>query len=294
MKAKNIIIGATTLVVLFILSSSYFYVDQRVQALVLQFGEPVKVIKDPGLQFKIPLIQNVEYFDKRLILFDNPVEEIISADRKRLIVDAFARYRITDPLRYYQSIRFESALSNRLGSILNDSLRQVLGRVPLQAVISDNRSILLEEVAKLVFDAAKDFGLQIEDVRIRRADLPTANSEAIFRRMQTERQQEAAQFRAEGEEQSRRIRAESERERTILLANAERTGEILRGEGDAAKNKILGDAFSKDPDFFAFYRAMQAYITAIDSNDTTMILSPDSEFFEFFNKSEEKIDEWNL
>ena len=291
MKAKNIIIGATTLVVLFILSSSYFYVDQRVQALVLQFGEPVRVIKEPGLQFKIPLIQNVEYFDKRLILFDNPVEEIISADRKRLIVDAFARYRITDPLRYYQSIRFESALSNRLGSILNDSLRQVLGRVPLQAVISDNRSILLEEVAKLVFDAAKDFGLQIEDVRIRRADLPTANSEAIFRRMQTERQQEAAQFRAEGEEQSRRVRAEAERERTILLANAERTGEILRGEGDAAKNKILGDAFSQDPDFFAFYRAMQAYITAIDSSDTTMILSPDSEFFEFFNKTEENIDE---
>ena len=291
MKARNIIIGATTLVILFILSSSYFYVDQRVQALVLQFGEPVRVIKEPGLQFKIPLIQNVEYFDKRLILFDNPVEEIISADRKRLIVDAFARYRITDPLRYYQSIRFESALSNRLGSILNDSLRQVLGRVPLQAVISDNRSILLEEVAKLVFDAAKDFGLQIEDVRIRRADLPTANSEAIFRRMQTERQQEAAQFRAEGEEQSRRVRAEAERERTILLANAERTGEILRGEGDAAKNKILGDAFSQDPDFFAFYRAMQAYITAIDSSDTTMILSPDSEFFEFFNKTEENIDE---
>ena len=291
MKAKNIIIGATTLVVLFILSSSYFYVDQRVQALVLQFGEPVRVIKEPGLQFKIPLIQNVEYFDKRLILFDNPVEEIISADRKRLIVDAFARYKITDPLRYYQSIRFESALSNRLGSILNDSLRQVLGRVPLQAVISDNRSILLEEVAKLVFDAAKDFGLQIEDVRIRRADLPTANSEAIFRRMQTERQQEAAQFRAEGEEQSRRVRAEAERERTILLANAERTGEILRGEGDAAKNKILGDAFSQAPDFFAFYRAMQAYITAIDSSDTTMILSPDSEFFEFFNKTEENIDE---
>ncbi len=291
MKARNIIIGATTLVILFILSSSYFYVDQRVQALVLQFGEPVRVIKEPGLQFKIPLIQNVEYFDKRLILFDNPVEEIISADRKRLIVDAFARYKITDPLRYYQSIRFESALSNRLGSILNDSLRQVLGRVPLQAVISDNRSILLEEVAKLVFDAAKDFGLQIEDVRIRRADLPTANSEAIFRRMQTERQQEAAQFRAEGEEQSRRVRAEAERERTILLANAERTGEILRGEGDAAKNKILGDAFSQDPDFFSFYRAMQAYITAIDSNDTTMILSPDSEFFEFFNKIEEDIDE---
>ena len=284
MKPRTISIVVLILAALFVLSSSYFYVDQRVQALVLQFGEPVKVIKTPGLQFKIPLIQNVEYFDKRLILFDNPVEEIISADRKRLIVDAFARYRIDDPLRYYQAIRYETALSNRLGSIINDSLRQVLGRVPLQEVISIRRSVLLEEVASLVYEAAKDFGLQIEDVRIRRADLPTANSEAIFRRMQTERQQEAAQFRAEGEEQSRRIKAESEKEKTILLANAERTGEILRGEGDADKNKILAEAFSRDPEFFAFYRAMQAYVTAIDSSDTTMILSPDSEFFEYFNK----------
>lgn len=284
MRTRTISIVVLILAAFFVLSSSYFYVDQRVQALVLQFGEPVKVIKTPGLQFKIPLIQNVEYFDKRLILFDNPVEEIISADRKRLIVDAFARYRIDDPLRYYQSIRYETALSNRLGSIINDSLRQVLGRVPLQEVISIRRSVLLEEVASLVYEAAKDFGLRIEDVRIRRADLPTANSEAIFRRMQTERQQEAAQFRAEGEEQSRRIKAESEKEKTILLANAERTGEILRGEGDADKNKILAEAFSRDPEFFAFYRAMQAYVTAIDSSDTTMILSPDSEFFEYFNK----------
>jgi len=283
-RTRTISIVVLILAAFFVLSSSYFYVDQRVQALVLQFGEPVKVIKNPGLQFKIPLIQNVEYFDKRLILFDNPVEEIISADRKRLIVDAFARYRIDDPLRYYQSIRYETALSNRLGSIINDSLRQVLGRVPLQEVISIRRSVLLEEVASLVYEAAKDFGLRIEDVRIRRADLPTANSEAIFRRMQTERQQEAAQFRAEGEEQSRRIKAESEKEKTILLANAERTGEILRGEGDADKNKILAEAFSRDPEFFAFYRAMQAYVTAIDSSDTTMILSPDSEFFEYFNK----------
>ena len=284
MRPRTISIVVLILAAFFVLSSSYFYVDQRVQALVLQFGEPVKVIKNPGLQFKIPLIQNVEYFDKRLILFDNPVEEIISADKKRLIVDAFARYRIEDPLRYYQAIRYEAALSNRLGSIINDSLRQVLGRVPLQEVISVRRSVLLEEVASLVYEAAKDFGLQIEDVRIRRADLPTANSEAIFRRMQTERQQEAAQFRAEGEEQSRRIKAESEKEKTILLANAERTGEILRGEGDADKNKILAEAFSRDPEFFAFYRAMQAYVTAIDSSDTTMILSPDSEFFEYFNK----------
>ena len=284
MRARTISILVIIIAVFFVLNASYFYVDQRLQAIVLQFGEPIRVVKDPGIQFKIPLVQNVEYFDKRLLLFDNPVEEIISADKKRLIVDSFARYTIEDPLRYYQSIRYESALTNRLGSILNDSLRQVLGRVPLKSVISEKRSALLEEVAALVSAAAKDFGLNIEDVRIRRADLPTANSDAIFRRMQTERQQEASQYRAEGEEQSRIIKAQSEKEKTILLADAERSSDILRGEGDAKKNKILGDAFNKDPEFFSFYRSMQAYITAIGSEDTTMILSPDSDFFEYFDE----------
>ncbi len=286
MTPKRIASIVLILIVVILGSSSFFYVDQRVQAIVLQFGEPVRLIKNPGLQFKIPLMQNVEYFDKRLILFDNPREEIISADKKRLIVDAFARYRIVDPLRYYQSVRYESALRNRLGSILNDSLRQVLGRVPLNSVISDNRANLMDEVGQIVAEEAKEFGLKIEDVRIKRADLPTANSEAIFRRMQTERQQEAAQFRAEGEEEARKIRAESERERTVLLANAERDGEILRGQGDAGKNKILGEAFGRDPDFFSFYRSMQAYVLALDSEDTTMVLSPDSEFFNFFGDLE--------
>lgn len=284
MRARTISILVIIIAVFFVLNASYFYVDQRLQAIVLQFGEPIRVIKEPGIQFKIPLVQNVEYFDKRLLLFDNPVEEIISADKKRLIVDSFARYKIEDPLRYFQTIRFESTLTNRLGSIINDSLRQVLGRVPLKSVISEKRSVLLEEVAVLVSAAAKDFGLQIEDVRIRRADLPTANSDAIFRRMQTERQQEAAQYRAEGEEQSRILKAQAEKEKTILLADAERTSDILRGEGDGEKNKILGEAFSKDPEFFSFYRSMQAYINAISAEDTTMILSPDSTFFEYFDK----------
>ena len=284
MRARTISILVIIVAVFFVINASYFYVDQRLQAIVLQFGEPIRVIKEPGIQFKIPFVQNVEFFDKRLLLFDNPVEEIISADKKRLIVDSFARYKIEDPLRYFQTIRFESTLTNRLGSIINDSLRQVLGRVPLKSVISEKRSVLLDEVAILVSAAAKDFGLQIEDVRIRRADLPTANSEAIFRRMQTERQQEAAQYRAEGEEQSRILKAQAEKEKTILLADAERTSDILRGEGDGEKNKILGEAFSKDPEFFSFYRSMQAYITAISAEDTTMILSPDSTFFEYFDK----------
>tara|TARA_B110000196_G_scaffold38399_1_gene28939 strand:- start:408 stop:1271 length:864 start_codon:yes stop_codon:yes gene_type:complete len=283
MTPKKIALSALIIIILFIGGSSFFYVDQRVQALVLQFGEPVKLIKEPGLQFKIPLMQNVEYFDKRLILFDNPREEIISSDKKRLIVDTFARYIIVDPLKYYQTIRYESALRNRLGSILNDSLRQVLGRVPLADVISNKRKALLDEVGILVAAEAKDFGIKVEDVRIRRADLPPANSEAIFRRMQTERQQEAAQFRAEGNEEARKITSESERERTVLLANAERDGEILKGQGDAGKNKILGEAFSKDPEFFAFYRSMKAYSVALNNGDTTMVLSPESTFFEFFN-----------
>ena len=284
MRARTISILVIIVAVFFVINASYFYVDQRLQAIVLQFGEPIRVIKEPGIQFKIPFVHNVEYFDKRLLLFDNPVEEIISADKKRLIVDSFARYRIENPLLYFQTIRFESTLTNRLGSIINDSLRQVLGRVPLKSVISEKRSVLLDEVAILVSAAAKDFGLQIEDVRIRRADLPTANSDAIFRRMQTERQQEASQYRAEGEEQSRILKAQAEKEKTILLADAERTSDILRGEGDGEKNKILGEAFSKDPEFFSFYRSMQAYITAIGSEDTTMILSPDSTFFEYFDK----------
>jgi len=284
MRARTISILVIIVAVFFVINASYFYVDQRLQAIVLQFGEPIRVIKEPGIQFKIPFVQNVEFFDKRLLLFDNPVEEIISADKKRLIVDSFARYRIENPLLYFQTIRFESTLTNRLGSIINDSLRQVLGRVPLKSVISEKRSVLLDEVAILVSAAAKDFGLQIEDVRIRRADLPPANSEAIFRRMQTERQQEASQYRAEGEEQSRILKAQAEKEKTILLADAERTSDILRGEGDGEKNKILGEAFSKDPEFFSFYRSMQAYITAISAEDTTMILSPDSTFFEYFDK----------
>lgn len=261
---------------------SFFIVDEREQAIVLQFGEPRRVVQSPGLEFKVPFIQNVTFFDRRILLFDNPAEEIIASDQKRLIVDAFARYRIEDPLLYFQTIRFEAALRTRLGSIINDSLRQVLGRVPLQDVISEQRDDLMVEVANLVRGEASQFGLIVEDVRIRRADLPAENSEAIYRRMQTERQQEAAQIRAEGEEQARRIRAEADKDKTVILAEAEKGAEILRGRGDARKNRIFADAFGRDPGFFSFYRSMQAYARALSADDTTMVLSPDSEFFRFF------------
>ena len=284
---KRFIILLSFLVVLTILAyNSLFFVEQRVQSLILQFGEPIRVIKEPGLNFKIPLAQNVVKFDKRILLFDNSAEEIIAADKKRLIVDAFVRYKIIDPLKFYQTVRFEAALNNRLGSVVNNSLRAVLGRVPLEAVISDRRELLMKEVSDLVAVRATQFGISIEEVRIKKADLPSENSEAIYRRMQTERQQEAAQIRAIGEQKARFITAESEKQKTVLLAEAQRDSDILRGEGDAQKNKILGKAFNQDPDFFAFYRAMQAYSKALTEGDTTMVLSPKSDFFEFFGNAE--------
>ncbi len=281
--SKTVIIFGIFIISTFILvSSTLFFVEQRTQALVLQFGEPVKVIKEPGLNFKIPFVQNVVFFDKRILLFDNRAEEVIAADKKRLIVDAFVRYKITDPLKFFQSVRYETALNNRLGSVVNNNLRAVLGRVPLNALISEKRADLMQEVSVLVRDASLPFGISVEDVRIKKADLPSENSDAIYRRMQTERQQEAAQIRAVGEEKSRIIKAEAEKNKTVLLAEAERDGEILRGQGEAKKNKILGKAFSKDSDFFAFYRTMQAYSESLAGGDTTMVLSPKGDFFEFF------------
>ena len=284
---KRFVILLSFIVVLTVLAyNSLFFVEQRVQSLVLQFGEPIRVIKEPGLNFKIPLAQNIVKFDKRILLFDNSAEEIIAADKKRLIVDAFVRYKIIDPLKFYQTVRFEAALNNRLGSVVNNSLRAVLGKVPLEAVISDRRELLMQEVSELVSVRATQFGISIEEVRIKKADLPSENSEAIYRRMQTERQQEAAQIRAVGNEKARFITAESEKQKTVLLAEAQRDSDILRGEGDAQKNKILGKAFNQDPDFFAFYRAMQAYSKALTEGDTTMVLSPKSDFFEFFGNAE--------
>ena len=284
---KRLVILLSFIVVLTVLAyNSLFFVEQRVQSLILQFGEPIRVIKEPGLNFKIPLAQNIVKFDKRILLFDNSAEEIIAADKKRLIVDAFVRYKIIDPLKFYQTVRFEAALNNRLGSVVNNSLRAVLGKVPLEAVISDRRELLMQEVSELVSVRATQFGISIEEVRIKKADLPSENSEAIYRRMQTERQQEAAQIRAVGNEKARFITAESEKQKTVLLAEAQRDSDILRGQGDAEKNKILGKAFNQDPDFFAFYRAMQAYSKALAEGDTTMVLSPKSDFFEFFGNAE--------
>lgn len=262
---------------------SVYTVNETQQALVLQFGQPVKVVKEPGLKFKKPFIQNVDFFDKRILELDAPAQEAIASDRKRLVVDAFLRYRIEDPLKFFQTVLDERRARQRLSTVLESSLRRVLGESTFTAVVRDDRGKLMAEITQLVDGEAKNFGIKIIDVRLKRADLPEANSLAIYRRMQTERQREAAEIRAQGEEQARRIRADADRQVTVLKANATRDAEKLRGEGDAERNNVFADAFTRDADFFGFYRSMQAYETGLQGKDTRMLMSPNTEFFRYFN-----------
>ncbi|MCZ6721060.1 MAG: protease modulator HflC, partial [Proteobacteria bacterium] len=255
------------------------------QALLLQLGEPLGVKTKPGLYVKWPFMQNVEMFDKRILDYDVPVEEVITSDRKRLVVDTFARYRIVDPLKFFQSVGTEAVVRNRLGAILNARTREVLGRVPLITVVSGERAGLMSSIAALVNQEARSFGVDVIDVRIKRADLPQENSQAIYLRMQTEREREARGYRAQGAEMAQRIRASAERDRTVILAEAQRDAQFLRGEGDAEAIRIFAEAFNQDPDFFAFYRSMEAYRKSLNKDDTTMVLSPESEFFEFFGNA---------
>ena len=263
--------------------ASLFTVHQTKQALVLQFGDPRRVVTEAGLHFKMPFVQNVIYIDKRILDLDSPAEELIAADQKRLVVDAFTRYRITDPLQFYKALRDERRARSRLAAIVSSSMRSVLGEEEFQAVVRDKRDDLMRRIRDLVNEQAADFGIEIVDVRIRRADLPAANSQAIYRRMQTEREQEAAEFRARGQEVSRAIRAQADKQVTVLLAEATRDSEIIRGQGDGCRNRVFANVFGQDPDFFAFYRSMQAYEKALEEDGTTMVLSPDSAFFQFLN-----------
>lgn len=260
-----------------------FTVDETQQALVVEFGKPKRVIKEAGLNWKIPFIQTVTFFDKRILDLDSTAQEVIASDQKRLVVDAFARFRIVDPLLFYQSVRDEGIARSRLGSVLDASLRRVLGSATFTAVVRDQRDQLMQQIRQQVNAEAQGFGINIIDVRIKRADLPEANSQAIYRRMQTERQREAAEIRARGEEQSRRIRATADRQVTVIKAEAQRDAEKIRGEGDAQRNQIFAEAFGRDPDFFNFYRSMQAYESGLQAADTRLLLSPSSEFFRYFN-----------
>ena len=259
-----------------------FTVIEIKNAIVLQFGDPKRVITSPGLNFKIPFIQNVIFIDNRILDIDAPAAEVIAADQKRLIVDAFVKFKIVDVLEFYKAFGNENVARSRISAVVNSRIRGVLGEEPLSAVLSDDRSKLMKQITSLVEAEVNNFGIEIVDVRIKRADLPEANSLAIFRRMQTEREREAKEFRAQGAEIAQRIRSTADKEVTIIKSQAEKKSNIVRGEGDGIANSVFAEAFGQDPEFFAFYRAMQAYAEGLKSSDTTMILSPDSEFFKYF------------
>jgi len=269
---------------------SIFIVKEINQAIVLQFGDPKRIISTPGINFKIPFIQNVVFLDKRILNLDAPPEEVIASDQKRLIVDAFARFQIVDPLKFYISVGNERVARSRLSTIINSRIRSVLGTQRLQTLLSADRTNQMALIQDGVNTEAEKFGIKIVDVRIKRADLPPANSEAIYRRMQTERNREAKEFRAKGAEMAITITSTADKEVTVILAEAEKQSQIMKGEGDGQRNKIFAEAFGKDPDFFAFYRAMQAYEKALIGGETSLILSPDSEFFKFFGNIKQKQD----
>jgi len=269
----------------FVAYNTLFVVQEVRQAIVLQFGDPKKIISEPGLNYKIPFIQNVVYIDRRVLYLDNPSEEVIAADQKRLIVDAFTRFRIVDPLKFYISVGNENVARSRLATIINSRIRSVLGTQELATLLSVDRAKHMATIQQNVNTEAQNFGITIVDVRIKRADLPQANSEAIYKRMQTEREREAKEFRAQGAEMAAKITSTADKEVTVILANANKQSEIMKGEGDGKRNKIFANAFGKDPQFFGFYRAMQSYEKALIGGDTSLILSPDSDFFKFFGKT---------
>ena len=278
--------GGVVLVLLLVLVvlgwSSLFTVYQTQQAIVVRLGEPVRVVTEAGLNFKIPLIDSVIGIDKRILDLENPAQEVIASDQKRLVVDAFARYRIQDPLRFYQRVGTIQGANAQLSVLLNSAIRRVLGEATLTHVVRDDRAQLMAKVQQQLDRDARDYGIQVVDVRIRRADLPDQNSQAVYQRMQTERQREAAEFRAQGSQKSQEIRSKADRDVTVLVAEATSKAEQARGEGDGERNRIFAEAFGKDPDFFSFYRSMQAYEAGMRHNDTRMVLNPDSEFFRYF------------
>ena len=262
--------------------SSLFTVYQTQQALVVRLGQPVRVVTEPGLNFKMPLIDSVIGIDKRILDLENPAQEVIASDQKRLVVDAFARYRIQEPLRFYQTVNTIQGANSQLSMLLNAALRRVLGEATLTHVVRDERAQLMARVREQLDKEAQVYGISVVDVRIRRADLPEQNSQAVYQRMQTERQREAAEFRAQGSQKSQEIRSKADRDVTVLVAEATSKSEQVRGEGDGERNRIFADAFGKDVDFFTFYRSMQAYEAGMRHGDTRMVLSPDSEFFRYF------------
>jgi membrane protease subunit HflC len=274
---------AVLLVILVVGGSSLFTVSQTEQALVLRFGEPKQLIREPGLHYKEPFVESVVYLDNRILDLEGAQEEVLASDSQRILVDTFVRYHIADPLKFYQTVGTIQRANNQLGSVLNSAVRRVLGDATFPQIIKDDRANLMVKIRDQVNAEATRLGAAVNDVRIRRADLPREISEKVFSRMQSERAREAAQFRAQGSEQAQTITAKADRDVVVIKADAQRQADQTRGEGDAARNKIFAEAYGKDPGFFAFYRTMQAYTAALKAGDTRLVLSPTSEFFRFFN-----------
>lgn len=281
---RTIQIVITACVAFFLISNMAFSVDQRQQAMILQFGEPKRIIKEPGIHFKLPFVQNIEFFDKRIIDLAIAEQEVIASDKKRLIINAFTKYKITDPLEFYRTVRDGNGLENKLSAILDSSLRQIVGEVQLKELLTADRINIMAKIKKIVSKQSEIFGVEIVDVRIMRADLPQENSQAIYARMQTEREKEAREIRANGAEESQKIRAEANKKKTIILAQAKKDADLTRGDGESQANKIYANAFNKDPEFADFYRSLKAYEESLKSGKTKMVVSPDSEFFRYFGK----------
>jgi membrane protease subunit HflC len=286
--STGIVAAVLALVVLFVAYTSLFTVYQTRQAIVVRLGAPVRVITEPGLNVKWPLIDSVISVDKRILDLENPAQEVIASDKKRLVVDAFARYRIVDPLKFYQVAGTVANANSQLATLLNGGLRRVLGEATFIQVVRDQREQLMSRILALVDAEAKNYGINVIDVRIRRADLPEQNSQYVYQRMQTERQREATEIRSQGNQRGQEIRAKADRDVTVLIADATSKGEQTRGEGDSERNRIFAAAYTRDPDFFGFYRSMQAYETGLRPNDTRMLLSPDSDFFRYFGNPDAK------
>lgn len=281
----KLVSGAVIVGLLLILVNSVYIVRQTEQAIVLQFGNPVRVVKDAGLKFKIPFIQNVVFYDNRLLNLDPPAQEVVLNDKKRLDVDSFTRYRIVDPLRFYKTVRTEAQARSKLEEIVNSSLRKILGRVTLPQLLSQKRTRIMADISSAVKVDAEQIGVSVADVRIRRADLPVEVLQAINARMKAERERDAKEFRATGQQEAQKIRAAAEKEKTVIIAEAEKKAQIIRGQGDREAIRIWNNAAGVDPKFFAYYRSLEAYKKALNGSDTSMVLAPESEFFEYFGKT---------
>ena len=263
--------------------ASAFIVHQNEQSIVLRFGEPKQVIREPGLNWKLPFVDTVETVDKRILDLATAEQEVTMSDQKRLIVDAFCRYRISNPLLFYQNVRTERRVRDVLSPLIESAIRRVLGGATLADVVKDRREPLMRDIAEQVKREGKDYGIEIVDVRIKRADLPRQNLDSVFDRMKADRVREATELRAQGGAEKNRIEANADRDVTIIKAEAVKKSELLRGDGDAERNRVFNEAFGRDPEFFKFYRSMQAYEQAIKPSETRMLLSPESEFFRYFN-----------